>query len=97
MEADEWRWTLDANLTVTYLPVRELGPAMRSASWGRVINLSAGGARVRSHAINHAIYGLVKAAVETLTESLALEFGPEITVNAVAPGQIADRAPDSRR
>jgi NAD(P)-dependent dehydrogenase (short-subunit alcohol dehydrogenase family) len=39
---------------------------------------------------NRSIYGLAKSSVETLTEQLAVELGPEITVNAVAPGQIEE-------
>jgi len=65
-------------------------PAMRAAGWGRIVLLSAGSAALR----NHSIYGLAKQAVEFLTEELALELGPEITVNAVAPGQIAESADD---
>jgi NAD(P)-dependent dehydrogenase (short-subunit alcohol dehydrogenase family) len=88
---DEWRRTLDVNLTATYLLTRELAPDMRAAGWGRVVNLSAGSAAIR----NHATYGLVKASVSFLTESLALELGPEVTVNALAPGQIAESGPDA--
>jgi NAD(P)-dependent dehydrogenase (short-subunit alcohol dehydrogenase family) len=35
-----------------------------------------------------------KQALSFLAEELALELGPEITVNAVAPGQIAESADD---
>src|SRR5437879_2730973 len=38
--------------------------------------------------------GLSKEAIIFLTEELALELGPEVTVNAVAPGQIAESADD---
>jgi len=54
------------------------------------VNVSAGAAYLR----NHSIYTLAKASLITLTESLAIEFGPEITVNAVAPGQIVESADD---
>ncbi|MFA7463121.1 MAG: SDR family oxidoreductase, partial [Anaerovoracaceae bacterium] len=42
---------------------------------------------------NHGVYGLAKSAIRVLTEELALELGPEITVNAVAPGQIEESLP----
>lgn len=90
LPVDEWRRTLDANLTAAVVLARELAPGMRTRGWGRIVNVSAGSAYVR----NHATYGLVKDAVNTLTEALALELGPEVTVNAVAPGQIAESAPD---
>ena len=63
---------------------------MREAGWGRIVLLSAGSAYLR----NHAIYGLAKQALGFLAEELALELGPAITVNAVAPGQIAESADD---
>ena len=56
----------------------------------RMINMAAGSAFIR----NHGVYGLAKGAVILLTEALALELGPQITVNAVAPGQIAESGPD---
>jgi NAD(P)-dependent dehydrogenase (short-subunit alcohol dehydrogenase family) len=43
----------------------------------------------------HSVYGLAKAALLTLTESLALEFAPAITVNAVVPSQIASARTDT--
>ena len=63
---------------------------MKESGWGRIVNMAAGSAYIS----NHSVYGLAKASVITLTEELALELGPEITVNAVAPGQIAESAPD---
>lgn len=90
ISADEFARVLDGNLTVTHRAVQHVVPGMRSGRWGRIVNLSAGSAYVR----NHSVYGLVKNAVGILTESLAFELGPEITVNAVAPGQIAESAAD---
>jgi len=90
LDPQEYAAVMDGNLTATYLAVREVAGGMRAGGWGRVVNLSAGSAWLR----NHSVYGLAKGALGTLTESLALELGPEITVNAVAPGQIAESAPD---
>lgn len=90
ISAEDFAHIMDGNLTVAYLAVQRVVPGMRSGGWGRVINLSAGSAYIR----NHSVYGLVKNAIVSLTESLALELGPEITVNAVAPGQIAESAQD---
>ncbi|MGH8927130.1 MAG: SDR family NAD(P)-dependent oxidoreductase [Acidimicrobiia bacterium] len=86
----EWDRVLDANLKAAYLSTQVVVPGMRSAGWGRVINVSAGSAYIR----NHSIYTLAKDALITLTEQLALELGPEITVNGVSPGQIAESAED---
>ena len=86
----EWDRILDVNLKAAYLAAQGVIPGMRQAGWGRIINMAAGSAFIR----NHGIYGLAKGAVILLTEALALELGPQITVNAVAPGQIAESAPD---
>jgi NAD(P)-dependent dehydrogenase (short-subunit alcohol dehydrogenase family) len=90
MPADEFASVMDGNLTLALRTVQNVVSGMRSGGWGRIVNLSAGSAYLR----NHSVYGLAKSAVVTLTESLALELGPEITVNAVAPGQIAESAAD---
>jgi NAD(P)-dependent dehydrogenase (short-subunit alcohol dehydrogenase family) len=84
----EWHRVMDTNLTAAWLATRTAAPGMRELGYGRVINVSAGSAFVR----DHAVYGLAKAAVHTLTEQLAVELGPEITVNTIAPGQIAESA-----
>lgn len=86
----EWAFVWDSNVTAAYLATQRVVPGMRERGWGRIVNVSAGSAYLR----NHAAYGLAKDALGTLTESLALELGPEVTVNAVAPGQIAESAPD---
>ncbi|HEY0218720.1 MAG TPA: 3-oxoacyl-ACP reductase family protein [Afipia sp.] len=67
---------------------------------GTVINLSS--LRVYQPAARSAIYSASKAAVSTLTQSLAIELGPRgITVNAIAPGitrtDMTAAMPDDRR
>ncbi|HSJ27504.1 MAG TPA: SDR family NAD(P)-dependent oxidoreductase [Acidimicrobiia bacterium] len=88
MEADdsEWERVVDANLKGTWLCTKAAIPHLRASTDGRVVNLSAVSARVR----NRGAYGLAKDAVEVLTEELALELAPYATVNAVAPGQVAE-------
>jgi NAD(P)-dependent dehydrogenase (short-subunit alcohol dehydrogenase family) len=86
----EWRRVWGGNVEAAYLATSALVPSMRRVGWGRVINVSAGSAYLR----NHSIYGLAKDAIGTLTELLSVELGPEITVNAVAPGQILESEAD---
>lgn len=67
-------------------------PIMRAQGYGRIVNISS----IAAHKGDpgNAIYAASKAAVESLTKSLALEAvyckegetPPDITVNAVAPG-----------
>ena len=90
MDESEWDTVWDANVKATYLVSRAVVPGMRAAGWGRIVNMSAVSAWVR----NRSIYGLAKAAIITLTEELAVELAPEITVNAVAPGQILESLED---
>lgn len=90
LSEEEWDRIWDTNVKAAYLCTQVLAPRMRRAGWGRIVNVSAGSAYIR----NHSVYTLAKAALITFTEELALELGPEITVNAVAPGQIAESAED---
>ena len=61
---------------------------MKERGWGRVILMAAGSAFIRTHSI----YGLAKSAIIHFAESLSVEAGPEVTVNAIAPGQILESA-----
>jgi NAD(P)-dependent dehydrogenase (short-subunit alcohol dehydrogenase family) len=82
----QWDWILNTTLKAPYLLVQELAPGMIERGWGRVINISAASAYIRSHSI----HGLAKKALIYLTEALAVELAPHVTVNAIAPGQIED-------
>jgi NAD(P)-dependent dehydrogenase (short-subunit alcohol dehydrogenase family) len=86
----EWDRIWNANVKSAYIASQLVAPAMRAAGFGRIVNISA----VSSVLRNHSIYGLAKSALVFLTEELAAELGPEITVNAVAPGQILESAAD---
>ncbi|MBE3037848.1 MAG: SDR family oxidoreductase [Chloroflexi bacterium] len=90
LREEVWDTVMGVNLKAVYLTARELAPHMKRNGWGRIVNMCAGSAFVR----NHGVYGLAKAGVQIMTESLALELGPEITVNAIAPGQILESLPD---
>jgi len=90
LEEKTWDLIMNVNLKAVYLTARFLAPAMKANGWGRIVNMCAGSAFIR----NHNVYTLAKAGVQVITESLALELGPEITVNAVSPGQIYESLPD---
>jgi NAD(P)-dependent dehydrogenase (short-subunit alcohol dehydrogenase family) len=90
MTEEEWDRIWNGNVEASRRCSRAVAPAMRNRGRGRIVNVSAGSAYIR----NHSIYTLAKASLVTLTEMLALELGPEITVNGVAPGQIAESADD---
>ncbi|HSE05020.1 MAG TPA: SDR family NAD(P)-dependent oxidoreductase [Methylomirabilota bacterium] len=88
-EAD-WDYVMNANLKAVYLTSQLAAPGMRRAGWGRIVNIGATSGLVRSHGV----YGLAKAALLPLTQALALELAPAITVNAVVPSQIASARTD---
>lgn len=81
-----WDRVMNSNIKAAYLLSGAVAPGMRERGWGRIVNLSAGSAFIRSHSV----YGLAKAAMIHLTESLSVELAPEIQVNAISPGQIAE-------
>jgi len=80
-----WDAIIAANLKAPWRLAQKMAPAMDQLGWGRIVNLGATSGFVRTHSV----YGIAKAALLTLTESLALELAPAITVNAVVPSQIA--------
>jgi 3-oxoacyl-[acyl-carrier protein] reductase len=90
LEESTWDLVLNVNLKAVYMTAKYLAPQMKANGWGRIVNMCAGSAFIR----NHNVYTLAKAGVEVITESLALELGPEVTVNAVSPGQIFESLPD---
>lgn len=67
---------------------RALAPAMQSARWGRIVNLTSVAALGTAMA-GTTFYAATKAAVIVLTKRFAMDLGPAgITVNAIAPGFI---------
>ncbi len=90
LQPHEFDFIWNANVKSAYMASRRVAPGMIARGWGRIVNISAGSAYIR----NHSVYTLAKNAIITLTEQLAAELGPAITVNCVAPGQIAESAED---
>jgi 3-oxoacyl-[acyl-carrier protein] reductase len=85
----EWHRTFDVNVNGTFYCSRAVTATMKSQGWGRIVNVSSVAAFTgRGSSI---AYCASKAAVLSLTRSLARVLGPEITVNAVAPGLIDTR------
>ena len=90
LQEQDWDAVMAANLKAPYLLAQAVAPGMMRRGWGRIINIGATSALVRTHSV----YGLAKAALLHLTESLALELAPAVTVNAVVPSQIASARTD---
>jgi NAD(P)-dependent dehydrogenase (short-subunit alcohol dehydrogenase family) len=87
---EEWRRCVDINLYGTLLPCRAAMPRFKAAGYGKIVNLSGGGAT--NPMPNISAYAASKAAVVRLTETLALELqAHHVDVNAVAPGALNTR------
>lgn len=86
----EWVRAIEINLMGTVLPCRSVLPLMKKQGYGKIINLSGGGATAPLPRIS--AYAASKAAVVRFTETLAEEVKPlPIDVNAVAPGPLNTR------
>jgi NAD(P)-dependent dehydrogenase (short-subunit alcohol dehydrogenase family) len=87
---EEWTRAIEINLFGTALPCRAAIPVFRRLGYGKIVNLSGGGATAPLPHLSS--YAASKAGVVRLTETLALETsGAEIDVNAVAPGPLNTR------
>ena len=65
-------------------------PHMKKAGYGSIINMSSMSSVNKSPAMSG--YAASKAAINHMTANLAFDYGPEIRVNAVAPGAIRTHA-----
>jgi 2-hydroxycyclohexanecarboxyl-CoA dehydrogenase len=81
----EWSKNIDVNLNGVFHTIQAVLPDMIEAGWGRIVNISSSSTHSGQPLMAH--YVAAKSAVNGLTKSLALEYGPAgITVNAVPPG-----------
>ena len=80
---DEWDRLLAVNLTATFVAIRSAVPHLRASGDGSIVN-NVGGVGVRPTR-GEAPYSAAKAGMLALTRSAAVEYAPEIRVNAVSP------------
>ena len=84
---DEWNKVVDVNLNGVFHVTQAVLPDMLEAGWGRIVNISS--SSTHSGSPFQAAYVGAKSAVNGLTKTLALEYGPQgITANVVPPGSI---------
>jgi gluconate 5-dehydrogenase len=82
----DWDRVIRTDLTAPFAMSREVAKVMRKRRAGRIVNIASvlgllGRVTVPAYvAAKHGLIGV--------TRTLAAEFGPEITVNAIAPGYI---------
>jgi len=82
---DDWNGILDTNLTGTLRACQVFGRHMLERESGSIINIASLSTFVALHEV--AAYSASKAAVGSLTKSLAVEWSSRgVRVNAIAPG-----------
>jgi NAD(P)-dependent dehydrogenase (short-subunit alcohol dehydrogenase family) len=82
---------IDINISGTFYMCRAAIPHMKRQGSGRIVNQGSASSYATVPRSLH--YSMTKAAVITMTKTLARELGPfGITVNAVAPGVIDTEA-----
>ena len=84
---EEMRTVLDVNVIGPVLMAQALVPVMAANGGGVIVNLSS--ITSRAHAASTSLYPASKAAVNQLTEAMAVEFASMgVRVNAVGPGTV---------
>jgi NAD(P)-dependent dehydrogenase (short-subunit alcohol dehydrogenase family) len=90
LQPADWERALAVDLTGPWLLIRAVLPDMRKKGWGSIVNVSSVAAYTAPE--REAPYAAAKAALHSLTRTVAREMGPHgIRCNAVAPGLIWTR------
>jgi len=91
MSLEAWNQTMEANLISNYSLIRKFAPRMKARGSGTILNVSSyfGGEKYVAVAYpNRADYAVSKAGQRALAEILSRHLGPEIQINAMAPGPV---------
>ncbi|MCY7305951.1 MAG: SDR family oxidoreductase [Rhodoferax sp.] len=91
MPLESWVRTLDANLVSNYALMHEVLPLMKAQGSGYVLNVSSyfGGEKYLAVAYpNRSDYAVSKSGQRALVETMARFLGPEVQINAIAPGPV---------
>ncbi len=84
---EEFRKTLDVNLIGAYITSKRAYKNMLKNEYGRIINISSTNG-INTYYPMSIDYDASKAALNSLTHNLAVQFAPYVHVNAIAPGFI---------
>jgi 3-oxoacyl-[acyl-carrier protein] reductase len=84
-EAD-WDLTIATNLSAIFWACRAAIPHLIEGDGGSIINTASTLGLIGSE--GYAAYGAAKAGLVLLTKQIAVEYGPEIRANVIAPGSI---------
>jgi NAD(P)-dependent dehydrogenase (short-subunit alcohol dehydrogenase family) len=84
--SDDWDHCLAVNLKGVFLCSKYAIPHMQAVGKGAIVNISS----VHSHATVNGVapYAASKGGITALTRNMAIDYGPAIRVNAIAPGWV---------
>lgn len=97
VDLELWEWIFAVNLRAPFQLSQAFAQQIDKGSQGKIININ--DARIPRPRPDHFVYRLTKRGLWDMTEILAQELAPHITVNGLALGQIleAPEAPDPEK
>lgn len=84
--SEDWDHCLSVNLKGVFLCSKYVIPHMQGLGKGAIVNISS----VHSHATVNGVapYAASKGGITALTRNMAIDYGPTIRVNSIAPGWV---------
>jgi NAD(P)-dependent dehydrogenase (short-subunit alcohol dehydrogenase family) len=84
--SEDWDYCLGVNLKGVFLCSKYVIPHMQAVGKGAIVNISS----VHAHATVNGVapYAASKGGITALTRNMAIDYGPAIRVNALAPGWV---------
>ena len=83
---DDWDRTIATNLNAVFWACRAALPVMLEGGRGSIINTASVLGLIGSE--GYVAYGAAKAGLVALTRQIAVEYGPTVRANVIAPGSI---------
>jgi NAD(P)-dependent dehydrogenase (short-subunit alcohol dehydrogenase family) len=83
---EDWDLTIATNLSAIFWACRAALPALLDGGGGSIINTASTLGLIGSE--GYAAYGAAKAGLVLLTKQIAVEYGPAVRANVIAPGSI---------
>src|SRR3954452_4217385 len=83
---DDWDRTIATNLNAVFWACRAALPEMLKGERGSIINTASVLGLIGSE--GYVAYGAAKAGLVALTRQIAVEYGPRVRANVIAPGSI---------
>ena len=95
LEVEEWKHTVDINLTGTFLTIKYSAPHLKKRGGSVIITASINGTRTFSNT-GATAYSCTKAAQVAMAKMLALELARDkVRVNVICPGAIDTEIDDN--